>query len=156
GHRPAIVAPGCTADRVVVVAQGVEANFISGVGADEAVGFRDDAANADRSAAPGHRPTVGVPGGTSDQVVTVSGGYDLIGAHLIIGGGADETIGGIEDAADPGGAAGPGHRPTVTVPARADDQIVAIAQSPAGAHPVTGVVSDEGADQGPRQPIKQI
>src|SRR5262249_34187031 len=123
-------------DHVAAVTQGEDAaghtatHQVAGVGADEAVGGGDRAADPLRAAAPRHRPALAVPQRAADQVVAGAQGGDVAGgaAHALVGVGADEAVGGGDGAAGPGRAAAPGHRPAVAVPQRAADHVVAVAQ----------------------------
>src|SRR5262249_11541847 len=116
----------------------------SGVGADEAVGCRDDASDPNRAAAPGRRPAIAVPAGTGDHVVAVLQSDD-IGPHLVTrcgpdrGVGADEAVGCRDDVNDPSRAVGPGRCPAIAVPAGTGDHVVAVLQSGSnGSDLVTG------------------
>src|SRR5262249_55472791 len=130
GYRPAVTVPTRDADQVVAVAQESDksARQIPGVGADEAVGGGDDTANPRRAAAPGYRPAVAVPKQAADYVVAVAQDGDYggsstggIAAHVVVGAGADEAVGGGDDAANPRRAAAPGYLPAVAVPKRVSD-----------------------------------
>src|SRR5262249_14162022 len=144
GNRPTVAVPQRTlavpqgtADHIVTVAQErdcwgvagriVAAHPIIGDGANEAVGLRDDALASHRAIAPGNRPAVGVPDRAVDQVVAVLQGDDG-SAYPIIVVAADEAVGLGDDAAEFGRGAEPGRRPTVALPPRAEDHVVAVAQ----------------------------
>src|SRR5207244_3063660 len=58
----------------------------------------------------------------------------------------------------PGAAVSPGRRPAIAVPARTCDYVVAVGQGGDTLAPqlITGVAADEGTQERPTQPIKQI
>src|SRR5207248_1622472 len=125
GHRTAAAIPVRASNHVVAIA-------IAGVAADEAIGIRDAATGPRAAVAPGHRPTIAVPVRALNQVVAVAqrddDGVAAIVTDLILGIAADKAIGVGDDAADPCIAAAPGYRPTLAVPIRTNDHIVAVAQ----------------------------
>src|SRR6516162_8883755 len=127
GRRAPGAVPEVTPDHVVAVRQSgdAEAYLIIGQGADQAVGVRDGAADADRAAAPGRRAPMAVPEFTQDQVVAVRQGDGAVNANGIIGQGADQAVGVRDGAADAGRAAAPGRRPAGVVPGGTQDHVVA-------------------------------
>src|SRR5262249_51609475 len=149
--------PAGAADHVVAVLQsGNNGSYLitgcgagRGVGADEAVGCRDDTRDPGRAAAPGRRAAIAVPDEAGDHVVAVlqSGDkvpHEVTGRGTDTGVGADETVGCRDDASDPSRAAAPGRRAAVAVPAGAGDHVVAVLQSgDSGPHEVTGAGTDE-------------
>ena len=113
-HRPAVVPVGA-AHHIVAFAQHrhqVRADPVVGGAAHQAVGRRDDAAEAGRAVHPRHRPGVGrsaiVPGGAAHHIVAFAQHRHAMRTDLVIGGGAGQG-------ADqrPGGAVVQVHRPHV-------------------------------------------
>src|SRR5262249_55477962 len=140
------------------------AHQIAGVAADQAVGLGDHAGHTGVPVAPRHRPAPSVPEGTGDHVAAVAQGGDgvvVVGeAHIIPGrtageipgSTADQAVGVGNDAADPGRAAAPGHRPATSVPETAIDHVVAVAQDGDAlvAHEITRVAAHEAVRCGDR------
>src|SRR6266849_1238370 len=103
----------------------------------QAVLRRDDAPAIERLSAcaayPGHRPAIGVPVRSFDQVVAVAQGGEapeailkdeVDEAYLIPRVAADEAVGVGDGAARPRAAVAPGRRPAIAVPIRTSDHVV--------------------------------
>src|SRR5262249_15523904 len=139
GHGSLVVVPEGAGHDVVAVAQDRDAAVAHGVGlgyagrgADKAIVGGDDAADPGRPASPGHGSRAAVPEEPSHDVVAVAQDRDAAvsreAAHHVAAGGADEAIGCGDDAADPRGAASPGHGSLSAVPEGAGHDVVAVAQ----------------------------
>src|SRR5207302_2602609 len=112
GHRAAAAVPDVAGHDVVAVGQDdhpipIIADLVGGVGADEAVGGGDDARDAARPVAPGHRAAVAVPDVAVHDVVAVGQGGHTEDADHLPARGADDAGGGGEAAR---GSARPGAR----------------------------------------------
>src|SRR5260370_30862042 len=123
GNRPAIAVPAITSDHVVAVAQGRDAGIahnIPGIAADEAIGFRDDAAGSGAAVPPSHRTTLVVPEVAYHYVVTVAQRGDTA-AHIIpevaacLGVAAYEAIGFGDGAGCSSTAVAPGPGSAITI-----------------------------------------
>src|SRR5262249_31690724 len=107
----------------------------------------DHTADAKGTVPPGYGPEPEVPERAVDHVVAVAQGDDVQRAHtshLVIGVGADEAVGGIDDAGYPSRAIAPGRGLALAVPVGALDHVVAVAQGgDVAAHLVIGVAAHE-------------
>src|SRR6202011_3749762 len=87
-----------------------------------------------------------VPGKAADHVVAVAQRDNAAApAHVIVGIGADETVGGRDRAGDAGRPAAPGHRPAAAVRQQTANHVVAVRKrgDAADAHLVIAAVADE-------------
>src|SRR5207237_566645 len=153
---------------IVSVAQGANAlatHIIIGIAADEAIGGGNGAAEARAPVAPGHGAAIAVPGRTGNHVIAVAQGCDadhkktgIVAAHIIIGIAADEAIRGGDGTTNSRATVAPGCRPALAVPLGTIDHVVAVGQQRDAltTRPITGVAADQGTDETPTQPIKEI
>ncbi len=150
------IIPCIAADDVIAVTQGCDAahaHIVIGCGADETVCYRDGSGDVGAAIPPRHRSRIRdcpiIPVRAADDVIAVTQGCDAVIAHIVIGCGADETVGCRDGSGDASGAIPPRYCSGLSgcpiIPVRAADDVIAIGKGCDAviAHIVIGCGADE-------------